>query len=262
MPAVFLAMPLLVKPDTLCRLCQTTKAIERSHIISRFLWKNSLLAHRKDNKGFDFICQDQSEWAEKDKKSGFFEPILCHGCEKIRNRLETYMAGVLYNHKNLVRDPTPGHRIIEGLCYKQFKLFTMFNLFMMGMSKHPFYAAVDLGDRHASKLRDMLLRDDPGEPWEYGTIWSRMLFAGQPLEGLAIPPDRIRWGSKYLAYRNVFAGIWWVTFCSSHHTVGYEDSSFIGRDGRLILFDAQAQDLPFVQKRITEYLRTHSPPTC
>ncbi len=109
------------------------------------MWKKSGLAHRPDGKGFDLVIEEEPQWTEHNKQSGITESILCKDCEGRRGALESYMGRQIYDELGILRSPQSRHRIVEGLSYKKVKLFSMFNLFMMGISKHPYYAAVSLG---------------------------------------------------------------------------------------------------------------------
>jgi hypothetical protein len=249
------SVPSANKAPQLCRLCQQAPPIENSHILSRFLWKQSRLAHRDDNKGYKLIHKGQSESSVKYEKSGIQQPILCQSCEQARNKIETSMSALLYHRRAIVRSKSAGHQIIDGLPYAQVKLFTMYNLFMMGVSEHPFYKEVKLGGSHTDRLRKMLLSSDPGEDWRYSSIWFRLKLKGEPLEGIGIAPSQIRWGdSGQVVYRTVIAGICWMTFCSNHPHPWLKEPLYIGKPGRLVLFDAAPNEMPFIAHRIDEWL--------
>lgn len=138
----------------LCRLCQRNPPIKNSHILPEFLWKESGLAHRSDNKRCRLIYRESEQKPRfKVLNSGLTEPILCRSCETERSKFETYMSQVLYHDSCFVRKPSIGHQTIDGLDYKKVKLFTMYNLFMMGVSQHPFYERAKLGKVHTERLR-------------------------------------------------------------------------------------------------------------
>ncbi|WP_146854202.1 hypothetical protein [Brevifollis gellanilyticus] len=238
-----------------CRLCQKAPAIKKSHVLSRFLWKQSGLAHRKDNKGYDLVIKDDPRLIKRNQRAGITEALFCPDCEDKRNKLETYMSGVLYEYEAIIRRTSSGHQLIDGLCYQRVKLFTMFNLFAMGISSYPYYSAVNLGDHHTDCLRSMLLASDPGEPWQYSSIWLRLKIGGQPIEGISLAPHRIRWGETgQHVYRTIFAGVCWMTFCSSHRHPWLSEPAFIGKAGQLALFDTPTNELPFLAGRINEWI--------
>lgn len=245
----------------LCRLCRQTPPIENSHILSRFLWKQSRLAHRDDNKGYSFIHKGSPKLNAKVERSGIKEPLLCAACERNRSKLEQYISGVFYHRRNIIRAKSIGHQVIQGLDYEQVKLFTMYNLFMMGVSKHPFYASAQLGEVHTERLRQMLLASDPGEDWRYSSIWFRLNIANEALEGISMAPSPIRWGgSGQIVYRTVMAGICWMTFCSNHPHPWLKEPLFIGPSGSLVLFDAKPSEMPFIAHQIDEWLVNQGSP--
>lgn len=251
----------------LCKLCGKFPPIDNSHILSKFMWKNSGLAHRSDykadNKGYDLTFPRAPEWNERGKKKGITESILCSHCEKRRNPLETYMAGQLYDSAQVITKAVTGHRVVEGLDYAKVKLFNMFNLFMMGVAENPFYSAVDLGAKHEEKLRQMLLADehgDPGEPWEYFALCFRLQMNGKPFEGIASPPQRSQWPNGQTMYRFAFAGLCWMVTCSSHPHEKMREPLFIGVDGRMVVFDGNPVDMPFIREQLNNWLVTQGHP--
>ncbi len=246
----------------LCRICQRNPPIKKSHVLPKFLWKESGLAHRSDNQRCRLIYKaNQQKFDYNPLNSGLTEPLFCSSCEGERGKFETYMAQVLYHDNSVARTPSNGHRVINGLSYEQVKLFTMYNLFAMGVSNQPYYASARLGEAHTERLRQMLLASDPGEPWRYSSIWFRLKIADEPLEGVSIAPSAIRWGdSGQVVYRTVMAGICWMTFCSNHPHPGLKEPLFIGPSGSLVLFDAKPNELRFVAHRIDEWLVSQGSP--
>lgn len=243
-----------------CRLCGQGDPID-SHIISRFFWKNSGIAHRSDGEGFDFICEAEPQWTEHNKQSGFQERILCKVCDNnLRSSFEDYMARQIYGKRGILRSPQTGHRIIENVSYEKVKLFSMFNLFMMGVSNHPYYRAVSLGSKHEDKLRRMLLAKDPGKPWEYFAICFRLRMNGKTFEGMSLAPQRVRWQNGQVMYRFVCAGLCWMITCSSHFDNWLREPVFIGLDGKMIVFDGNPTDIPFIRERMNNWLVTNGHP--
>lgn len=170
------------------------------------------------------------------------------------------MARRIYDKDGILRSPNTGHRIVEGLSYEKVKLFSMFNLFMMGVSSHPYYKAVSLGDKHEDKLRRMLLAKDPGEPWEYSTICFRLQMNGKNLEGMSLAPQQVRWPNGQIMYRFVCAGLCWMITCSGHPHEWLKAPVFIGLDGKMVVFDGNPVDMPFIRERMDNWLATNGHP--
>ena len=148
-----------------CRLCIKNPAIKNSHVVSKFIWKLSgvIGAQRK----FDAYCISQPELSQKNLQDGFKEPILCSECEGKRSTLERIARKQLFSKVRSL-DLSKGGAALTGLDSSPIKLFTMFQLWMMGVAKNDFYSHVQLGP-HEEQLRNLLLTNDPSYPWRYGT---------------------------------------------------------------------------------------------
>lgn len=224
------------------------------------MWKQSGLAHRADNQGFDLKFENAQEWNESNKQGGITQAILCRDCEGKRGKLETYMSNQIYKHADIVRSAKPGHRIIEGIDYTKAKLFAMFNLFMMGISTHAYYKQVSLGDKHTQKLRQMLLETNAGHPWEYATTWSRLRMNDKSFEGISLPPHRFRSSDGSWMYQYVFAGLLMTTSCSSHPHPWILDLAKNGLDRKLIIFESNPMQIPFIAGCINSWLKKDGHP--
>jgi hypothetical protein len=80
-----------------CRLCLESAELRESHIISKFIWRDSGLIGA--NKNYSVACTSDPELSEFNRQDGFKEHLLCAECEAKLGRLEAYMkprlAGVI-----------------------------------------------------------------------------------------------------------------------------------------------------------------------
>ncbi len=121
----------------------------------------------------------------------------------------------------------------------------------MGVSTHPFYAHVNLGP-HTEKLASLLLTDDPGDTWLYGSTLAVINCNSGNLPGIFTQPERIKlWGHN--VYRFVFAGLHCFIFVSSHAPELECQSLFLQKDGTWPIFSGPITDYPHVMQKIRFY---------
>lgn len=165
-----------------CALCRKEKELKRSHIASKFLWRHSGITGHK--KSFSVKSPTHPELNETNLQDGFKEHLLCEDCERQFANYEDYVVRSLFHRKGPIQNRPDSHYLCTGLNYAKVKLFQMSILWRMGVSKHPFYAMVDLG-KHEEILRCMLKEEDPGEHWRYGCIATILNHGGEPLLGIS-----------------------------------------------------------------------------
>lgn len=231
----------------ICKLCREERELQNSHIISKFLWKFCGLTG--DKKRFDVTCTSHPELTQKHLQDGFKEPLLCRGCEQKRHRYEDAARRQIYTALKKL-DPDQDPRVLEGLNYRDCKLFIMFQLWMMGVSSLPFFAGVSLG-AHEEFLRQMLLDENPGHAWQYGTTFGILNRPGRPLLGIMGQPDKIRLRGRF-AYRYVIAGVHSFTFVGSHPPplLAEERFLFLQENGVWPVCEDAVSNHPYLVRRI------------
>jgi hypothetical protein len=216
-----------------CALCLEEGELQESHIVSKFLWRQSGVLGPKSS--FSVDCLTHPELAEPHLQDGFKEYLLCLSCEGRLNRFETYAARVLFHPQTGPMHTRPGqHHVWENLQYSELKLFQISLLWRMGVSKLPFYSHVELG-KHQEILRRMLEAEDPGESWQYGCLASLLNHAGEPLRGIFSQPlGGKRFGHHSYGY--TIAGMYWVQFATSHPPEEELLKAVLQSDGTWVLF--------------------------
>jgi hypothetical protein len=235
-----------------CRLCKLNPAILNSHVVSKFIWKLSgvIGAHKK----FDAHCVSHPELSQRNLQDGFNEEILCTQCEGKRSKLEAIAREQLFasvRRLNLSNDTS----VLTGLDYPQIKLFTMFQLWMMGVAKNPFYSHVKLG-QHEEELRKLLDTNNPSAPWHFGTTLAVLRTESDRLDGLFTQPNRIRL-FRHDAYRYVIAGIHCFSFVTCHDSGHDYHKLFLQTDGTWPVFVNKLSDYPYLQAQVQ-----HLPKSC
>ena len=169
-----------------CALCQQVAVLRKSHIIPEFLYGT---LYDEKNRFNTFGKTGKPEVGIEQK--GFRERLLCDYCEQRFSRHEgvaalfyygtveafaaqqsvvNYRGGLKFTRISKDAQPTmdviPELLLVEGVDYPALKLFLLSLLWRMGVSRLHFFREVELGP-HESRLREMLLKNDPGEPDEY-----------------------------------------------------------------------------------------------
>jgi hypothetical protein len=216
-----------------CRLCQKTAELKKSHVLSDFLYRPAYDAiHRA-------VEMKTQSGRRRFIQKGYYERMLCGDCEGRFNVWETYFADEWYNKYKLPDKLTEAVVPIAGLDYTAFKLFHLSVIWRAGVSARDEFRNVKLGP-HEEKLRDHLLRGDPGPPELY-PFWGRILFDPQDRtvrDDVIVEPVLSRVDGHFI-YIFTFGGCSWCYFVSSHDPGNLVPTRFEpGKDLRLV-----AQDL-------------------
>lgn len=230
-----------------CRLCADETLLRESHIVSKFLWQLSGIIKKGESKKFDAVCISDPKLTLRNNQDGFKEFLLCHACEQKRHKLEDAAARKIFRGIRTL-DFSNGGNVLQDLNYEETKLFSMFQLWMMGIASHPFFAHVDLGP-HERILREMLLAGDPGEPWQYGSTLGVIGGGDEWLTGIMSQPDSIRLRGRR-CYRYVIAGVHSFTFVGSHPPVTDEQHLFLQTDGKWPIFPDTIKAHPKLMSQI------------
>jgi hypothetical protein len=223
-----------------CRLCNKAATLKNSHIVSKFVWKLSGMIGEK--KKFNALCLNDPKLSLKNQQDGFKEYLLCLDCEERRSKLEDAARRRLFKNVRTLNFNVHNNSIIKGLDYKTFKLYSMFQLWMMAVSKNPFFAHVDIGV-HEHKLAALILADDPAEPWRYGSTVAVIGGNNADWAGLFSQPERIRLFGQNV-YRFVLAGMYTFNYVSSHAPDRWVQHLFLQKDGTWPIFRSRFTEYP------------------
>jgi hypothetical protein len=238
-----------------CKLCQSCAELSESHIISKFLLRESRIIG--DKKRFSVWCISHPELSEHHRQDGFKEHLFCASCETRRLApLERYAREQLYGPKSPLKSSS-GHGFFwTGLNYTKMKLFTTSILWRMSLSLHPFYRRVQLGAEHEDRIRKMLFEVNPMETWRYGCSIGLLLHANKPLPGGAFSqPQRYLRAQKRYVYRFVMARFVWYFYVTSHPS-GVRDEGFLQSTGVWPVPAIEASEIPFVRDEIEAFRRS------
>jgi len=147
-----------------CRLCGQMKELCNSHIIPEFFYKPIYdRLHRLH------MIPTSPDEKNSYKQKGIKEKLLCLDCEQFFCKFEKYVSQVFNGGVDIRISRTTTEIIIEDIDYHLFKMFHLSILWRMGVATDKSFSEVQLGPYEAV-IRNMLLKDTPGEPYECGCI--------------------------------------------------------------------------------------------
>lgn len=207
-------------------MCREEKPLQRSHIISEFLYKPLY-----DSKHRFFRLSTGEKPKRPIEQKGVRERLLCVNCERQLSKYENYARGVLFGSapNEILMDDSQGFE--ARVNYKQFKLFELSLIWRMGVSSMPDFQEVDLQD-HEEQLRKMLLLEEPGETAEYGCIliWpkSHRVIFDQLIMSMGMTTL-----NNVLCCRVFLAGMCWIFFFSRKAIDSHQEGLFLQSIGSL-----------------------------
>lgn len=201
--AVTKQLLLHVKTVMRCALCQEEREIRNSHIIPEFLYEP--LYDEKHRLQLMSIIPSQGN---SFKQKGLKEKLLCDACEQKLSVWEGYARKVLKGGVPLTIRTEGTVILIEGINYRQFKLFQLSVLWRAGVSSQQFFEYVDLGP-HEEILRKQLVDEEPGSPTRYSCLMFGLKYEGDVVADLVIQPKRTKLHGQ-IAYNFVFGGFLWT----------------------------------------------------
>ena len=231
-----------------CRLCHFERELRCSHIIPEFLYKPLY-----DSKGriFAVSTSDQTRLPFKIEQKGLREYLLCQSCETQLSRYEG-VARTLFESGQLKVKGEPGVEV-AGLDYLKLRLFFLSILWRSSVSTLPFFREVTLGP-HEAKLREMILEEKPGKPWQYGCALSDLADKFEEHRLVIIQPVSSRAdGQRHYFY--VLGGFLWHYIVSSHRPEGAFLRLLLTQEGRMTVTATNPERIPFLvelRRRLNE----------
>ncbi|HRK61848.1 MAG TPA: hypothetical protein PLY88_04780 [Candidatus Omnitrophota bacterium] len=154
-----------------CCLCLEDKKLIKAHIIPKGLY--NLEPAKEPTK---LVSNKPNEYPKKAPVGVYDEGILCAQCDNKIGEWDSY-AAVFFKQefveeKYMIDNGARLAYVVDSYDYKSLKLFYMSMLWRAGVSSHGFFEKVDLGS-HEAKLRDLLIRGDPGSSEQFSVIVSK-----------------------------------------------------------------------------------------
>ena len=171
-----------------CSLCGARSRLVKSHIIPEWAYgplfdKSHRIMRIKSNahKVFSY------------RPSGEYDRVLCGACEEQMAKLDEYGRSAIYStpdQQTFGMKTGPNNLGLEiiNLDYARMKLFQLSILWRASVSRREFFAELDLGT-NASVIKEMLFKEQPGNPDDFGCmIVGIQNEAGQLEDKFILPP--------------------------------------------------------------------------
>jgi hypothetical protein len=214
--------------DGICKLCQRTGRIRKSHIIPEFLYESIY-----DEKHRGIYLATEPNRILKYEQKGIRELLLCSDCEIYLSQYEGYGKKILSDIQEENSSSKANFYLLSNIEYSKFKLFLISVLWRAGISSIDFFSKIILSKNHEIRMREMLLNRDPGEPYEYGCAITENKLAIIN-EGIIMRPKQLKiMGHRF--YYFIFPGILWY-FIVSHHSKQFPlKDRFLSKNGELTI---------------------------
>jgi hypothetical protein len=211
-----------------CRLCLEDKPLCESHILPEFAYRPTY-----DEK-HAAIAFEPDKRTEVTRYRGYWEPLLCAGCEGRIGKWEDYFARVWFHSDRRPRDLGADAVTMAGLDYRRFKLTLLSIIWRSSVSTLPEFRQVSLRT-HEERLRRLFIANDPGPENQY--VIAALALRDPESDGfqdgiIALPAGARIAGHN--VYKMLFGGVFWFV-CVSSHSAGRPVPIALRSDGTLRL---------------------------
>lgn len=184
-----------VSDRALCRLCQINPPNIKAHIMAEGLMK---LIHGQPKYDGRFIMVGKELKKPVRRPTGSYDrTILCSTCD---NKLGEYdLAAIEFCQRaDFKPHPSGVASTLSGVDHTKLKLFAMSYIWRASITSLSEYDGVSLGEKHESKIADMLRRVDVGSVDDYAVVVARF----------SLPEEKKAWGMHVLnPVRNRLDGV-------------------------------------------------------
>jgi len=215
--------------------------LRNSHIIPEWVFTDLYDEKHRFN-----VMSTLPERPRPQEQKGLRERLLCNDCEQQFSRYERYARGVVKGGEGLTVTRHPGRIEIADIDYEKFKLFQMSVLWRSGIASHRMFSRVKLGP-HAERLREMLLREDPGRRTDYPCLIFGVIAQGKSIPDFIDQPTRVRLDGLN-CYRFIFCGLVWVFFVANHAPTRLARQHVLTEAGGLVIWIKPFEDLGYLQE--------------
>ncbi|MDD5557884.1 MAG: hypothetical protein PHN82_11670 [bacterium] len=160
------------------------------------------------------------------------------------------MREVLYGGEELEVSSSGRFVYLHHLNYQKIRIFYLSVLWRMSIASGDFFQDVDLGP-HEDKIRNMLLKEEPGAPEQYGFLCVAPLFDDNSLGDWIVQPHCTRL-EQHKVYRALFGGLLYLYFVSSHKVNKIIKERFIQKNGDWSIMIETIRNIDFLNKFLTE----------
>lgn len=197
-----------------CGLCDATALLQRSHIVPEFAY-GPIYDEKHKIHTLDLLRPGRHRKIQK----GLRERPLCRSCEQFLNdSYERWFKEYWFDERPLALLERGEEAILTVPDPARFKLFHMSVLLRADLAKEDQWSEVDVGARHRTRLKELVLAGDPGEQNEYQVVCVPIRFSEENPRlfwDMVGPPNPVRMvGIR--GYELAFAACGWIYIVSSH----------------------------------------------
>ncbi len=219
-----------------CALCLQERRLCKSHIVPEFIFSK---LYGPDHEYHVLSAKSP----ERVIRRSLSEKLLCLECERKISNWEGYAASVIYGDA-LLRGRREGHLLImEGLQYSPLKLFLMSLLWRSSVTSIKELRVGNL-NIHQEMLRMMLINENPGEPWQYGCLFTAVMLGNKPANVIFAPsPAKI---DGYQCWRLVIGGFLLSFAVASHPLPEGVTKGFLQKNGTMVISRRELHEVPYL----------------
>jgi hypothetical protein len=197
-----------------CKLCGEIGELQRSHVVPEFAY-GPIYDEKHKIMAFEPLAPEKPWKIQK----GLRELLLCRDCERSLNHsYEQRFKEYWFDQRPLAELEARDEAILTVPDPGRFKLFHLSVLLRADLASHRQWSEVNLGERHRSRLIEMVRSEDPGEAYEYPIVCCGIRRSPKDPSiwwDLVAPPNPGRMdGMRF--YQFTFGGCGWMYYVSSH----------------------------------------------
>ena len=201
-----------------CRLCGNESRLCKSHILPRLAFRLS----RQESGSVVSVLLDVTNQKEiRYTGLGWKEELLCSSCERKLSRVEdriakilrgrhpvTIKAGSTINVDEVGNAAGGGSVILQGLPYREWRLFGLSMLWRAAVSQIRPFQDVDLAE-HELSLREAIRKGDP-VPRTFFPFFNYLVVLDNKIcKGIVTGPRDTKWDGMP-AYELILGGVGWI----------------------------------------------------
>ena len=224
---------------SICKLCHGPGPLRNSHVMPELMYGP---LYEPDDHRFRHVDVETGETRIMQK--GLREKLFCATCESPRlSDLERR-----YSQDLEIPDEVTDSQLTLNADYGQVKLCLLSILWRAGISGLDAFSEVTLGSRHETRMREMVLAENPGQEREYGILGHIVLKPGSQSQigrrMIGFPATRRHPRTRYRMYGFIAAGVMWSIYVTAPGDGRTADIS-LHEDGTLVLHKAPTpHDMP------------------
>lgn len=232
--------------NKICKLCGEEKLLRKSHILPEFYYKP---IYDEKHKFFEFSTS--KEHKTRFLQKGVREKLLCDDCEQQFSKYEKYASSMFNSDTKATKNND--EIIVNNMNYDLLKLHQLSVLWRIAISSLEIFKNINLPTIETD-LKDMLLKQNPGNYNDYGCTLTLILNDNKLLSDLITTPEILfKNSNKYL--RIICGGFVWI-FSLQKNEQSFCNKYFLSETGTLIMKMRDAKSLKMLKKYADDLSQT------